>query len=137
MTLRIAAVLAGLLLGLIGLRFLLDPVQAQRTFGLGKGETGQALHAAVGLRDVWLALLVLAFAWLCNWTALALWFGFGALVCFGDAAIVASAGGRWLYFAFHAVSGAACAFLALLAVRAGRSRAAGEAQPAPGTLRAP
>lgn len=117
--LRVLAVFAGVLLAVIGVRFLLDPVQAQRTFGLGKGEVGRALHSAVGLRDLWLALLALAFAWLKNWQGLALWFSIGALVCFGDAAIVAGAGARWPYIAFHVGSGVVCAGLAIVAWRSG------------------
>lgn len=117
---RAGALVAGLLLAVIGVRFLVTPQAAQHTFGLGKGEAGLALHAAVGVRDLWLAGLVLAFAWLRNWAALALWFGLGSLVCFADAAIVAGEGARWPYIAFHAGSGVVCGGLALLAVRAGR-----------------
>lgn len=121
----IAAVLAGVLLGVIGVRFLLVPMQAQYTFGLGKGDAGAALHHVIALRDLWLALLVLAFAWMGNWKALALWFAFGALVCFSDAAIVAAGAGRWPYVAFHAGSGIFCAVLASVAVRAARGENTG------------
>lgn len=116
---RALAVFAGLLLAVIGVRFLLWPDAAQFTFGLGKGDPGTGLHAAVGLRDLWLAALVLAFVVLKNWQAIALWFGFAAFVCLGDAVIVAGSGARWPFVAFHAGSGAICAFLALVAVRAG------------------
>lgn len=117
---RTIAILAGVLLAVIGVRFLVDPLEAQRTFGLGKGEAGVALHSAVGLRDLWLALLVIAFAWLKNWQALALWFTFGAAVCLGDALIVAGEGARWPYITFHVASGIVCAVLAAVALRAAR-----------------
>ncbi len=117
---RTIAILAGVLLAVIGVRFLVDPLEAQRTFGLGKGEAGVALHSAVGLRDLWLALLVIAFAWLKNWQALALWFTFGAAVCLGDALIVAGEGARWPYITFHVASGIVCGVLAAVALRAAR-----------------
>ncbi|HMN36315.1 MAG TPA: DUF4267 domain-containing protein [Hyphomicrobium sp.] len=119
---RVVAVLAGVLLAVIGARFLVDPLQAQRTFGLGKGDAGFALHWAIGLRDLWLALIVAAFAWLKNWQGLALWFAFGAAVCAGDGLIVAVAGARWPYIGFHMGSGMVCAGLAIAAWRAARTR---------------
>lgn len=122
---RALAVLAGLLLLIIGLRFLIWPLAAQHSFGLGKGDPGMGLHQAVGLRDLWLALLAIAFVWSKNWPALALWFAFGAAVCLGDAVIVAAEGARWPYIGFHVGSGIFCATLAALCFKASQ-RASGE-----------
>ena len=119
--LRVIGILAGLLLGVIGVRFLLVPEVAQRTFGLGMGEAGAALHAAIGVRDLWLAALVLAFVLLKNWQALLAWFAFGAIVCFADAALVASHGARWPYVAFHVGSGLVCMAVAGILWRRGRT----------------
>jgi Domain of unknown function (DUF4267) len=105
--------LGGVLLTVIGVRYLLLPEQAARTFGLPAHLAGHELHAIVGLRNVWLGLLAVGFAVLRQWRALALWFALGALVCFADAAIVAGAGGPLPALAFHVGSGLAC--LALLA----------------------
>ena len=48
---------------------------------------GHELYYIIGLRNVWLGLLAIAFAALREWRALALWFTFGAIVCFADASI--------------------------------------------------
>jgi hypothetical protein len=110
-------VFAGLLLALIGVRFMLVPRTAANNFGLAKDVTGFELHYVVGLRDVWLGLLAVAFAALREWRALALWLALGALVCFADAVVVATATGKPLAIAFHAGSGAFCALLALAVAR--------------------
>lgn len=113
----ILAAMAGAILTAIGLRFLIVPEEAARFFGLAGRPAGYHLHTVIGLRDVWLGLLAIGFVWLGEWRALTLWFGLGALVCFGDAGIVAGAGGRPLPIAFHLVSGIVCAVLAAVAFR--------------------
>jgi Domain of unknown function (DUF4267) len=105
--------LGGVLLTVIGVRYLVLPEQAARTFGLPAHSAGHALHAIIGVRNVWLGLLAIGFAALHQWRALALWFALGALVCFADATIVAGARGSLPSFAFHVGCGLTC--LALLA----------------------
>jgi hypothetical protein len=114
---RTACLLGGLLLTVIGVRYFLVPEQAARTFGVPSRPAGYELHAIIGLRNVWLGLLAVGFALLRQWTALALWFGLGVLVCFGDAAIVLSTTGRWPQIAFHVGCGIACIVLAVVAWR--------------------
>ncbi|MGQ0457661.1 MAG: DUF4267 domain-containing protein [Hyphomicrobium sp.] len=109
---RAIAFLAGLLLAAIGIRFLIAPDRAAHTFGLAKDIAGFELHQVIGLRDLWLGALAMAFAALKEWRALALWFGFGAIVCFADAGIAAASSGRPEPVAFHVVCGFACAALA-------------------------
>ena len=104
--------LGGVLLTVIGVRYLLLPEQAARTFGLPPHPVGHELHAIIGVRNVWLGLLAIGFAALRQWRALALWFALGAIVCFADATIVAGARGSLPAFAFHIGSGLCC--LALL-----------------------
>jgi Domain of unknown function (DUF4267) len=104
--------LGGVLLTVIGVRYLLLPEQAARTFGLPARPAGHELHTIIGLRNVWLGLLAIGFAALRQWRALALWFALGALVCFADATIVAGTRGPLSSFAFHVGSGLFC--LALL-----------------------
>jgi hypothetical protein len=116
---RLAAVLGGLLLIVIGLRFMLVPDDAARSFGLGRELSGTELHSIIGLRDVWLGALAAAFAWLKQWRALALWFGLGAVVCFADASIAFDSSGRTGPIAFHAISGALCLLLAAVFWRRG------------------
>lgn len=113
--------LAGAVLLLIGIRFLLVPESATRTFGLPPAKTGAALQQVIGLRDVWLALLAVAFAALREWRALALWLLLGAGVCLADAGIVWAAAGHPAAVAFHLGSGVFCLILGL----ACRRRAAG------------
>lgn len=117
---RVIGVLAGLLLFAIGVRFLIVPDQATRTFGLAKDLSGNELSYIIGLRDLWLGALAIAFALLREWRALALWFAFGVLVCWSDALIAASSGGRFWPVVFHAVCGVACAILAVAVWRADR-----------------
>ena len=109
--LRVLGAAAGFVLLVIGVRFLVTPEQATRTFGLGSTPAATALDAVIGLRDIWLALLAIALAALREWRALALWLLLGAGVCVGDAAVVASHGGPWPALAFHGLSGAFCAGL--------------------------
>lgn len=104
----ILAILAGVLLALIGVRFLITPDSAAKTFGLTPQMTGHQLHHIIGLRDLWLAALAVALAVLSEWRALALWLFLGVLVCWGDAVIVATSGGKPLAIAFHAASGVYC-----------------------------
>jgi Domain of unknown function (DUF4267) len=115
------AAFAGLLLTIIGLRFFFTPGSAAETFGLLARPNGFQLHTMVGLRDVWLGLLAIVFAWLGEWRALALWFALGALVCFGDAGIVVAARNKPLPLTlpalFHLVSGVFCGVLAALCWR--------------------
>ena len=65
---------AGLLLTVIGIRFLIVPRTAALNFGLAKDSVGQALHHMVGLRDIWLGGLALVLVWLREWRALMWWF---------------------------------------------------------------
>ena len=104
---------AGLVLFVIGIRFLVVPEQATRNFGIGPRPAVETLDAIIGLRDLWLGGLAVAFALLREWRALAVWLTMGAGVCVGDAWLVAAQGGpRGGFgpaFAFHAASGAFCA----------------------------
>jgi hypothetical protein len=115
--LRLVALLGGVLLFAIGVRFMLVPRDAARTFGLARQIEGFELHYVIGLRDLWLGVLAMAFAALREWRALALWFGFGALVCFADAGIAWTSGGRIAPVVFHVVCGAACIALTVIAAR--------------------
>lgn len=110
---RVLAVLTGLALVLIGLRFLVTPGPAAKFFGAGPGSYPTALHHVIGLRDLWLGLLAIALALLNEWRALALWLALGALVCFADSVIAWAATGRTLSIAFHIASGVFCAALAI------------------------
>ncbi len=109
--------IGGVLLAVIGVRYFLTPEGATRTFGLPARPAGYELYYIIGLRNVWLGLLAVAFALLREWRALALWFGLGAVVCFADAAIAASSTGRVPQIAFHAGCGIACVALSVLTWR--------------------
>ena len=109
------AIATGVVLCLIGIRFLADPRSAAFFFGIDKQNPGFAPHAAIGLRDLWLGLLLVAFAFLRDWRAIALWLGFAAIVCFSDAVIAATSSGRGSAVAFHTVSGVFCAALGWMA----------------------
>lgn len=113
----VICLLGGVLLTVIGVRYFLTPEGAARTFGVPARPVGHELHYIIGLRNVWLGLLVVTFALLREWRALALWFGFGAAVCFADAGIVASSTGRGPQIVFHAVCGVACIGLSVLTWR--------------------
>jgi Domain of unknown function (DUF4267) len=97
--------MSGALLAIIGLRYFITPEGAARTFGVNARPAGHELHHIIGLRNVWLGLLAVALAALREWRALALWFALGSVVCFADAAIVASSTGRWPQMAFHVGAG--------------------------------
>lgn len=118
------AIATGVVLSLIGVRFLLTPEVAATFFGIDRRNPGFAPHAAIALRDLWLGLLLIAFSLLRDWRAVAFWFGLGTLVCFGDAVIAATSGGRWVSVAFHSGSGLFCGTLATAAWRCARARAA-------------
>lgn len=111
---------AGVLLAIIGARFLLDLKAAQHAFGLAQGALSHELHAVVGLRDLWLGCLAILLAWLKEWRALAMWLGLGAVVCVADASIVATTTGKLWAVGFHAGSGVFCGWLALACWRAHR-----------------
>ena len=113
------ALLAGGLLLIIGIRFLLTPQAAQRSFGLAKQLTGSELHAVIGLRDIWLALLAIAFAWLRQWRALGLWLLLGAGVCAADGIVVALTNPKAWALAFHWGAGLFCLALGLKCWRIG------------------
>jgi hypothetical protein len=111
------SLIGGVLLTIIGVRYFLTPEGAARTFGVPGRPAGYELYYVIGLRNVWLGLLAVAFALLREWRALALWFAMGAVVCFVDAAIAASSTGRLPQVAFHAGGG-----LAFIGLAAGCSR---------------
>ena len=114
------AIATGFVLSLIGIRFLLQPEPAATFFGIDRHYPGFAPHAAIALRDLWLGLLVIAFAVLRDWRAVGLWLGLATMVCFGDAIIAATSSGWWISVAFHSGSGLFCAGLAALAWRVSR-----------------
>jgi hypothetical protein len=116
------ATAVGVALLVIGIRFLTVPQQATRFFGIGSPAGAFDLHHVVGLRDIWLALLLAGLAVLREWRALALCLGLGAVVCWGDAVIVASSSGRGTAIAFHLVSGLYCSVIAWMAWRCGLPR---------------
>lgn len=120
--LRVLAILAGGLLLLIGVRFLIVPDSAARTFGLGRQLLGAELHWIVGLRDLWLGALAILLAVLREWRALSLWFLLGAGVCLADAGIAAHSSGKALAIAFHAGSGIFCLALGLALWRLGKGQ---------------
>jgi hypothetical protein len=112
-----ASILAGILLGVIGLRYFVVPQSAARTFGVAGRPAGHELYYIIGLRNLWLAALAIGLAALRQWHGLALWFASGTAVCFLDALIAANATGKLPQVAFHLVCGLACALLATLAWR--------------------
>jgi hypothetical protein len=105
------AIAAGLALMLIGVRFALAPRSAARFFGLDTPSTPAHLHYVIAVRDIWLGLLVIAFAVCRDWRPLALWLAFGAVVCFADVLIVANATAWIGPMLFHTSSGTYCAVL--------------------------
>ncbi|MDX2257311.1 MAG: DUF4267 domain-containing protein [Hyphomicrobiaceae bacterium] len=118
------AVFAGLLLTLIGVRFLVVPAGAVRTFGLPGTDASAsgALEAVIAFRDIWLGVLLVAFAALGEWRAAGLWLILAVGVCWADAVLVATSGGHWAAVGFHVGSGIFCLVLgraALLAARRG------------------
>jgi hypothetical protein len=115
---RLCGFIAGVAMLVIGVRFMIVPEQAAKFFGVGARPQGYELYSAVGLRDVWVGALVIAFAWTRQWLALILWFATAAVVCFGDAILVASHGGRPSAIAFHAGSGVICCLIAAATYKA-------------------
>ncbi len=111
------SVAAGVLLAVIGVRFMIVPRTAANNFGLAKQIEGYELHYMVGLRDIWLGGLAVVLGVLREWRALMVWFALGALVCFADAAIAAYSSGKAAAVGFHILSGVFCTGLAL-AIRA-------------------
>lgn len=111
------AIAAGLALLVIGVRFLTVPHQAARFFGIGPapGLASFDLHYVIGLRDLWLAGLLIGLALLREWRALAMCLGLGAAVCISDAMIVAGSSARGSAIAFHLASGLYCGALGLAA----------------------
>jgi hypothetical protein len=107
------------LLTFIGVRYLLLPEAAARTFGVPARPAGHELYHIIGIRNVWLGVLAISFAVLRQWRALALWFATGAVVCFADASIAARALGALPQVAFHVACGVCCAALSPAAWRAG------------------
>ncbi len=107
------AIVTGIVLGVIGLRFGIVPRAAARFFGLDTPASPAHLHYVVAVRDLWLAALVIALALLREWRALALWLGFGAMVCFADALIVMDATAWTRSIVFHVASGMFCLGLAI------------------------
>jgi hypothetical protein len=103
------ALLVGFILALLGLRFLLWPEAALRTFGVAKPARAFELHYVIGLRDLWLGLLALALAWLRDWRALAVWFALGTAVALADGLVAAASSGKWPQVAFHFASAILCA----------------------------
>jgi hypothetical protein len=114
--------IGGVLLTVIGIRYFLVPQSAARTFGVPGRPAGFELHYIVGLRNVWLGLLAVAFAVLREWRALALWFAAAVVVCFSDGLIAATSTGGIPQVAFHFGCGIASAVLAVLCWRATRDR---------------
>jgi uncharacterized protein DUF4267 len=125
------AVFAGVLLCVIGVRFLIVPRAAANTFGLAREITNYELHRIIGLRDLWLGGLAVAFALAREWRALALWLLLGAGVCFADAAIAGASSGKALAVAFHAGSGVFCMWLGIAAWRVWSRNASPPRRPPP------
>lgn len=112
-----AAVVTGTLFGVIGLRYLLIPESAARTFGVPGRPAGHELYYIIGLRNLWLAALAIGLAALRQWHGLALWFATGTAVCFADALIAANSTAKVPQVAFHLVCGLGWALLATVVWR--------------------
>lgn len=106
------AIAAGLVLLLIGIRFLVVPQHAAHFFGIANPPRPFDLHHVVALRDVWLALILIGLALLRSWRELALCLALGSAICLGDAVIVAMSSGRTSAIAFHLVSSVYCGAVA-------------------------
>ncbi|MBU2582308.1 MAG: DUF4267 domain-containing protein [Alphaproteobacteria bacterium] len=116
------SIFVGAVLMVIGLRFLIVPDGAAATFGLGRAAEGPYLHYVIGLRDLWLGGLAIAFAYLRDWRALFLWLAMGVAVCLSDASVVWAFGGPRAAIIFHCGAGVLCAGLAFGARRRWRNR---------------
>jgi hypothetical protein len=114
--------IGGILLTVIGVRYFVAPELAARTFGVPGRPAGYELHYIIGLRNVWLGLLAVAFVALREWRGLALWFTGAVAVCFADGLIAATSTGGIPQVAFHFSCGIASAVLAVLCWRAARKR---------------
>jgi len=115
-----AGLLGGALLAVIGVRYLMVPQSAARTFGVPGHPAGFELHYIIGLRNLWLAVMAAAFALLREWRALTLWFAGAVVVCFADALIAYTSTGRIPQVAFHLGCGIASSVLAVLCWRYAR-----------------
>jgi len=124
----VVGLLGGLLLTVIGIRYFVVPESAARTFGVPGRPAGYELYYIIGLRNVWLGLLAVAFSALREWRALSLWFALGTIVCFADAAIAVSSIGRVPQVAFHIACGCACVVLAIVCWRVAARKVAGPAK---------
>ena len=113
--------LAGVALCVIGVRFLLWPQSAAVTFGLGADFSQFGLHYVIGLRDLWLGLLAIVFAWRRSFLPLGLWFLLGAGVCLSDGVVVSAFSGPWTAVAFHGLSGVFCGIVGLVALAEARA----------------
>jgi Domain of unknown function (DUF4267) len=111
--LAIVSMAGGLLLAFIGIRYLVLPELAAVTFGVPRRPSGNELYYIIGLRNLWLGLLAVAFATFRQWRALAIWFAMGTIVCFADATIAASSTGKLPQIVFHITCGVASAVLAV------------------------
>jgi hypothetical protein len=113
------ALATALVLAIIGVRFLVVPEKAAHFFGIARSPAAGAwdLNAVIGLRDIWLALILGGLAMLRQWAGVAIWLGLGAVVCFSDSAIAAASSGAAVSIAFHSASGVFCAGLAWAAWR--------------------
>jgi hypothetical protein len=116
----VLCLIGGVLLTIIGIRYFLVPQSAARTFGVPARPAGYELHYIIGLRNIWLGLLVVALAALREWRALGLWFAGAVVVCFADGLIAATSTGGIPQVAFHIGCGLASAALAALCWRAAR-----------------
>jgi hypothetical protein len=112
-----AAVVTGTVFGVIGLRYLLIPESAARTFGVPGRPAGHELYYIIGLRNLWLAALAIGLAALRQWHGLALWFATGTAVCFADALIAANSTAKVPQVAFHLACGLGWALLATVVWR--------------------
>ena len=112
--------IGGVLLTIIGVRFALMPASAAYTFGVADRPAGFELHYVIAGRDIWRGLLAIGLALTRQWRGLAMWFAFGLVVCFADAAIVFTSSGGPAQVAFHVGSGIICGALTLGLVRLDR-----------------
>jgi len=113
--------LAGAILTIIGIRFLIWPDDATFTFGLEAGEKNLGLLYVIGLRDVWLGVLAIIFALWRAITPLSWWFLLGAVVCFSDALVVNAFSGPLAAIVFHVLSGFFCSAVGLAARAEGKA----------------
>lgn len=110
-------IVAGLMFLAIGVRFMVAPDAAYDFFGLADPPGTAELGIVIGLRDAWLALLVIGLAWWREWRALALLLGLGVLVCLSDTAVAVRSDGWSLSILPHLGAGAFFAGLGWLCRR--------------------